>query len=319
MNDSVGNVSSYYTVIGATNGVSVLVCILAAVLVFVLKLYNRLVYRLALYQVLSSLSLATGAILQITLVNHSRNPVVYGHLCTAVAWFTLYTEWMKLLFTVWVTFHLFCFAVLHRNLKKLEVFYVVTSLLVPAVVASVPLVTRSYAPSPDSTYACYIYAKTEVAFIESVVLWDGPALIVLLVASAAMILMVIKMACKVCWRSQYEPITDGDQFWLALKHLLPLAAFPILFFVFDIPLVMFHIYVAQGFKLNSSLDVSRFVFFSLWSMTSGTTLIIHILVVQMSGRKHKPKIQNNTTGNNSSIKLLTTHQTTYFSLPPASV
>ena len=318
MNDSSGNVSSYYTVIGATNGISVLVCLLAVVLVFALKLYKKLVYRLALYQVLSSLSLAAGAILQITLVNHNRNPNVYDRVCTAVAWLTVFTEWMKLLFTIWVTFHLFCFAVLHKNLKKMEVLYAMSSLLVPAVVASVPLATNSYAPSPESTYVCYIYAKNEVAFLESLVLWDGPALIVLLVASAAMVVMVIKLACRVRSRSQYEPITDGDQFWLALKHLLPLAAFPILFFVFDIPLVMFHIYVAQGFKLNSSLDISRFVFFSLWSMTSGATLIIHILIAQMSGRKHNPNMQNNTTGNNRSCRS-STHQTTHFSLPPASV
>ena len=70
-------------------------------------------------------------------------------ICVAVGWMILYAEWMKLLFTIWVTFHLFCFGVLHKNLKKLEVLYVVTSLLVPALIAIVPLVTHAYGLNSD--------------------------------------------------------------------------------------------------------------------------------------------------------------------------
>ena len=75
---------------------------------------------------------------------------------------------------MWVTFHLFCFAVFQKNLKKLEVLYVVTSLLVPAVIAAVPLITNSYGHSPDGA-VCYMYAENEAAFIERFALWDGPA------------------------------------------------------------------------------------------------------------------------------------------------
>ena len=40
---------------------------------------------------------------------------------------------------------------------------------------------------------------------------------------------MIKLACTICWRLSYEPLSEGDQFWNALKQLLPLAAFSILF------------------------------------------------------------------------------------------
>ena len=122
------------------NIVAVIVCTLAAILVFILELCNKLVYRLALYQVVAALFLAVMDILETTIfINYDENPKLYDVLCKAIGLLGMYSQWMKLLFTMWVTFHLFCFAVLHKNLKKLEVLYVVTSLLIPAVIACVPL------------------------------------------------------------------------------------------------------------------------------------------------------------------------------------
>ena len=146
----------------------------------------------------------------------------------------------------------------------------------PAVIACIPLITKTYGRSPDGSY-CFIYAEdSDVAFIERFALWDGPAVIILL----AMVVMVIKVTGRVCLRSKYEPITDGDQFWKALKQLLPLAAFPTLFLTFEIPIFMFHVYAATSSIPNMALEISRGVFFSLWSMTSGGTHLIHIVVVK---------------------------------------
>eukprot|EP00731_Ephydatia_muelleri_P013174 Em0007g484a len=128
-------------------------------------------------------------------INYDESPIIYGRICTAIGLLQVYTEWTKLLFTMWVTFHLFCFAVLHKNLKKLEVLYVVTSLLVPALIAIVPLVTHSYGLNTDGNI-CNIYANTNVAFIERLALWDCPAMLMLIAASIAMVVMVIKLASQ---------------------------------------------------------------------------------------------------------------------------
>ena len=293
MANSSEKTSSSHAVIAATNSVSVLVCLLAAILVLVLKLHKKLVYRLALYQVLSSLLLATVTALQVIFINYNESQTVYLRVCTAVAWFMVYSQWMKLLFTMWVTFHLFCFAVLHKNLKKLEVLYVVTSLLVPAVIAAVPLITRTYGLSPDGAI-CNIYANSSVAFIERLALWDGPAMMILLAASTAMLIMMIKLARKVCCRlNSHEPIINGDQFTKALIQLLPLAAFPLLFFIFFIPVLIFHIYVAANNRATEGLVITAVVFYSLWSMASGLTLAIHVTVVKCLGKKkHSTLIKN---------------------------
>ena len=270
------------------NGLSVLVCLLAAILVFALRLYRKVVYRLALYQVLASLLLASIILLEVIIsTDFPTNSEDYNRLCIAIAWFTVYTQWMKLLFTMWVAFHIFCFAVLHKNLKKLEVMYVVTSLLVPAVIAPIPLITNTY----GHRGYCFIYAQNDthhIAFIEKFALWDGPAMAILTAASTAMVVMTIKLAHRVRWRLKYEPITDGDQHWNALKQLLPLAAYPILFFVFNIPVFIYDIHssfpAAISLPNKELLIFFDFVFVILWSMSSGVTLVVHISVVKIPMR-----------------------------------
>ena len=173
---------------------------------------------------------------------------------------------MKLLFTMWVAFHLFCFGVFHKNLKKLEVLYVVTSLLVPAVIACVPLTTNTYALSGW----CYLKQNTTVEIIEKVVLWDAPATIILLAASAAMVAMAIKLRRRAM---MYE----GDQYRKALKQLLPLVAFPILFFVFMIPQMVLDIYTYS--PSNSSFEIVLVVSITLWSISSGVTYICRKMLV----------------------------------------
>ena len=277
---------SNHAVLAVANGVSVLVCLLAAILLCCLKLYKKIVYRLALYQILSALAMASvGAAMGVVSINSS---IIHGRVCTAIGFLGVYTEWTKLLFTMWVTFHLFCFAVLHKNLKKLEVLYVVTSLLVPALIAIVPPVTKAYGLNSDGD-ACYIYANRSYALVERLALWDGPAMLMLIAASTAMVVMVTKLTSHVCRRYKYEPITDGDQFTKALKQVLPLAAFPILFFIFEIPVFIFHVYTTQHSTPNEGMYIAYVVCFALWSASSGATVIIHMSVVRICGRRRKPK------------------------------
>ena len=226
------------------NSTSAIVCILAAVLVLRFRLYQKIVYRLALYQVLAAFAFATVETLEIIFVQDNGD-TAYANACIAIGWLVVYTQWTKLLFTLLVTLHLFCLAVCHKNPRKLEFFYVLTSLLVPTVIASVPLMTHTYELSPNRRY--YITNSEMVGHIERFALFDGPAMVILLAASLLMVAMVIKLACTVCWRSisNYEPLTDGDQFGKALKQLLPLAAFPMLFFVFVIPVIILDIYGAK--------------------------------------------------------------------------
>lgn len=270
----------------AANGVSVLVCFAAAYMVFRFELHTKVVYRLALYQVLSAMAFSTTEVLEIVFVNLDVNTTTNGQAkpytsggCSAVGWFVVYTQWMKLLFTMWVTFHLFSYAVFYKNLKKIEVLYVVTSLLVPAVIACVPLITHSYVLS--RSLRCYI-AYFEQA--ERVALWVVPAMVILLASSVAMSVMVITLTLRACSRTRYETLGKGNQFGKALKYIIPLAAYPAIFFVFVIPVVFMDVYETIADEVRSILNS---ICTSLWSLTSGLTLIIHIYVARRIAKNRK--------------------------------
>lgn len=275
---------------------SVLACLAAVILVLVLRLYRRVVYRLALYQVLASLTFAVVEVFQAVLINAAYS----SDSCTAIGWLTLYAQWMKLLFTAWVTLHIFCFAVFHKTLK-LEMLYVATSLTLPAVIACVPLITRTYGPMSvtQTTSLCYIFGNdtNDIAAVERFILWDGPALITLFAASIAMLFMVLKLTNRVCHASRlkYSSLDESDQFSKALQQLLPLAAFPILFFIFIIPQLALNIYLATSATPSNVLFFVALAFISLWSLASGVSLIVHVCVVKCLPkirRKHKKNAEN---------------------------
>ena len=110
-------------------------------------------------------------------------------------------------------------------MRRFEVLYGVTSILLPALVAAVPLTTHSYGLNSRKT-ACYI-SGGHTGVIERLALWTVPAMTILLVGSAAMTFMVIKLSCPLRRMSKNEPVVGAEQFSKAIKQLLPLTAYPI--------------------------------------------------------------------------------------------
>ncbi len=75
--------------------------------------------------------------------------------CHAVGVLKVYSMWVKLLFTLWLMFHLFCYVVLLKNLNKLEWLYITSTI-------SFPLVCIVWIPFIDDNYGlsggwCFIH------------------------------------------------------------------------------------------------------------------------------------------------------------------
>ena len=287
MNDSAAEL-----ILPILSGASLLVCSLTAIFVLVLKLHRIILYRLALYQVLASICFAAVNVLQLLFVNYSENPLVYAKVCTAIGFLAFYAQWMKLLFNMWLIIHIFGLGVLQKNMKRFEVLYVVTSILLPALVAAVPLTTHSYGLNSRQT-SCYIFGDQIAGVIERLALWTVPAMVILLAGSSAMAFMVVKLSCQVFRMSKYEPIVADDQFSKAIKQLLPLTAYPISFFVFVTPLLVNDIYHYHH-PPPRALSIVVYLSVSLWTMTSGFTMLIHVAVVKLNQRRkamHRLRIQ----------------------------
>lgn len=276
---------------------SLFVCLFAAVLVGILKLYQQTVYRLALYQVLAALVLGTVLVVEVIFVNYSNAPEAYHYACVAVAFFLLYSMWMKVVCTVWLTVHVFCYAVMYKNLKKLEGIYVATSLLIPALISLVPFTTHTYGLAGSW---CWIEnwkdnCPTEtltLGMIEQFALWFGPSMLILLVEVFVMITMVIILVIRLHRRRKYEPITRDDPHWKALKQLLPLSAYPILFCIFNLMPFINRVYGATPHPPNHGLLVTSALGTAIWNTITGSVFITHVAVAKLSARKVKCDNQN---------------------------
>ena len=130
-----GNNSSYRSTIileGTLAGAGVLVCAASIVVATRLRLYRQMVYRLAVYQVASALAFGITALLDVVqylVMEQSTGHHPYQPLCLGNAYLSTYTLLVKLAFVVFITVHLFAFAVCYKNFKRLEACYVLISVL----------------------------------------------------------------------------------------------------------------------------------------------------------------------------------------------
>ena len=133
--------------------ISALTCLVTLILVCVLELHKTLVYRLAMYQVLSAMGfsiLRIAAAVSLFICN-------IDYLLVVITALLLGSMVMKLMFTVWIVVHLFALAVFHKKLQRLEPLYVASSLLIPlmviAVILPIGVVSERHI---ISKYACMI-------------------------------------------------------------------------------------------------------------------------------------------------------------------
>ena len=261
----------------ATAGASIVVCTLSIISMVLLKLYTKPSYRLALYQVSSSLLFGVACLGAF----YTYSPTHNSALCQAFAFLTQYTIWMILMLTACLTLHLFCLSVLHNNLARLEAVYVLCSLLVPLAIAVIPFSTNTYGPSGAW---CWIQnrnwsEKNVPVEAEQYALFYGPAFVILLVCIAALVVMCGVLSCRAYRKGKGWQEIGGEQHQLLLKQLLPLIIYPIILFLFFIPPFVNRLYMIWYPIPHEALLYATVFFITLWSMAPGLALLIHMIMV----------------------------------------
>eukprot|EP00731_Ephydatia_muelleri_P025309 Em0017g392a len=275
--------------LGIIGGFAAALCSAAVILVVVLKLYRQLIYRLALYQVLGAFVFGLACVLELPLIDSYEEPDAYHSLCVIAAMFILFSLWLKLLFTLGVTFHLFCFVILHKNFKFFEVPYVIASLIVPFIVSVIPLARKSYGPAGAWCWIknwednCPSHVFDE-GVVEQFVLWYCPALTVLVVNSVAVVGMTVflgRMASK-------KSTGERSQYKRAVNQMLPLAAYPVIYCLLLLPTLAGRAYGASPHSLPLvGFMITDAVCSSAYSLLASITLIVHVCVVLRLQRKLK--------------------------------
>ena len=179
-----------------------LVCLLPLILVWRFKLYKHFTHRLASYQVLSSLFFSVICALEIVFLNYYKNREVYKPLCEAVGFLFEYAVWLKLLlFMMWLTLHLFCFTIFHKNSKKQEVWIIICLMLLPFLYIWVPFVNGMYGLAGAW---CWIKNRNDscggdkliVGEIEQYALLYAPLFSILSVATVLLGMVMLFIVCR---------------------------------------------------------------------------------------------------------------------------
>ena len=265
--------------------VSAVLCLIAVIVVLRYTLYKFFVYRLALYQILSCLVFSVAEALQLMTINYGTGEDTYHHIaCQFTAFLNTYTVWVKLILTLSLVFHIYVRAVYLKDLKKLEIVYIVISFLIPGFIASVPLITKYYGLAGGW---CWIRDwkkrcasdKDTVGIIHQFSVWYGPLTIFLFICLIAVVIVVTKYCfwrhCTRCHKTN----TNEDANKKAVKELLPLLLYPVIFFVLALfPLIN---------RLNGAISphdsfgwmMSHAITEALWGSCSALVLIGHVAYV----------------------------------------
>ena len=290
------NTKLILALMSSLGGASVLLCTVAIVLVLVLRLYRSLVYRLAAYQVLAAL--LYGIVCALQILSKDETGPINTPLCQATAFFMMYLGWMKLMFTVWVTAHLFFFAVFYKNMIKWEKLYVLSSVLVPVAISVIPFTTGSYGRAGAWCWTqnwkgnCPLNVSS-AGVIEQFTVWYGPAFVLLMVDSLAVVVTAIVLVRRAC---RYSQDKEWQQHKEALTQMLPLLAYPVTYIILLLVPIATRVYNALSHD-PSTVDYALLgttgACMSLWGLFAGVSLSTHICVMKNRNRSKGP--ENNKT------------------------
>ena len=277
------------TVLVATNGGVALVSYLASAFAIVAavgfyKAHQVFSQRLVLYLLTSALVFSGMRVVQATVKFQNVE-----ELCKTLAFLNQYFAWLKVMFTSWITFYLYVLVEFSRNLnaRKHEAVYVISFVLIPLPIATVPFFTSTYG---SGGALCWIIMtdsncrRLQAGMIEQVALWYGP-LVVVTVLNFLAIIRISCILCKRAWkydRTVLDPTLPKQNHRAALKEVLPLIAYPIFFHTTILLALADRLYT---FVENRSfvLALVHAIVTPSWGWLAAVTLLIHLHVL----RRHK--------------------------------
>ena len=251
---------------GTAVGVSVFVNMMAVVLIVALRLHTKLVYRLALYQILSYILLLV--VWEVYLISKFDSRLGKYSVGTVVT----FSAYVYQILCTWIVVHQFALAVCHKNLNRLEPLYVVSSLLVSSVMAVVSFALVFVANSETHSSDCSAY---DVFIIKRWI--EGIFACLLIGLNCALVIVIGLVLCfrVYCKRNGHRSLSD-QQHKKALCEMLPLLMYPVFSVVTPVLYAIMNHY-DHAFDYRSRFVVSILTF--TWSMMLALSIISHLGVV----------------------------------------
>ena len=309
-------------VYGSVAILSILCCGLALVAVITKRLYKKVIYRLAIYQVTVALFESFALVLNFTLIDYNEERVYFQVSCKTTAFIDQFLILTNLLFISWLTFHLFAFIVFFKDLKRLEWLYISSSVLIPLLVACIPFITDSYGVAGAWCYITSLKHEDNcttkpdvVGITEQFTLYYGPAAFLFTINMIAIVVMTVAMACRT-WthKTQVQLLnTDGaKQYAKALKQMLPLLAYPIIYVTLFLIAFVNRIYTAKEGTAAFAFTVAHAVTQPLGEFSVGLSLIVH---VALSVKRDSLTVSDHNNATYGGVTPYTSGAVTTFPLP----
>ena len=239
--------------------------------------------RLVLYSLTAALILSGIRVVQIV-------ERVLDELCVPLAFLEEYVLWVKIAFTCWITFYLFILTVCSCNPSQncQEMVYVSVSVLLPLPFACVPFATNSYGLAGAW---CWIMATDDDcnALVAGVVEQFALTFVPLLVITAfdiPAIVVIVCILCKRAWsydREHRNPLLPKQNHRAALKEVLPLIAYPIIFHALSFIAIANRTERAITGQSPFGLVYVQSMIEPMWGLLASITMLIHLCVLG----KHK--------------------------------
>ena len=312
---------------GAVGILSAIVCSVAVIMVVVLKLYKYAVHRLAMYQVIAALFHSLICVFELVSFTKDHCHIdVYNTgtaLCEAAGFLLEYGLWVKLMFTLCLTFHLFCFSVLHKNFQRFDIAHILVSVFSPFLFVWIPFVDFFHNNNGRPYYGqagawCWIKNWDNNSAdhnlpggeIEEYILLYGPAIVGLIMANIAVIVIIVVLVhraygCCNNYRLNNESLINESAPLITsenlrnkkvLKEVLPLVVYPILSFLLYIPAFINRLVGSISNCVSFPSFILSAISLPALGMFAGLTLIIHIIVLQCSNHAVNFTAGSNTKG-----------------------
>ena len=276
---------------GSIGAASILICLLPIFLVFALKLHTQFTYRVALYQVIAALlyecALVLSSFTPLSNGGYYNKPSERAHypLCEFTGFILQFLFWIKLLFVSFIVIHLFTFAVIYKNIKKVEVCYVTFSVLLSLGVAIIPFLSHTYGLAGSW---CWITSWRDdcpsdillIGLVEQFALYYGPGILLLSLDSAFAIVLILILVVRLHRKGAVK-----HHQLKALKQIVPLLTYSFAFLLLLLPGFANRVYGATPNPPLPQLTLSSIVCIASWGWVAGLTLLAHIIVMVWSKRK----------------------------------
>ena len=250
-------------------GLSIAIFILEVIIVWSMRLCSKIVYRLALYQASCAVVYSTVILAGYVLLHYLKFSEVIGY--SILAYFTM----AKFMFNMWLTVHLFFFAVCYKNCRKLEPLYVSSSLILPLLASAVYLVI-------NVPFGCQLIRRG----FSAILIVAGLILALTSVIVVAIFAVLLRRNCK-------SNSSVGRHNRTAIKEMLPLIGYPLVIAIAIAPIAM--IISAMAIS-NKSLLTPNFmhgvfaIVLQCFNFFSIIFLMVHIGVVTIIKKCEKKSI-----------------------------